>query len=675
MISLRLLPRSQHVEASGTVWALPLHPTLRFSTDAGNLPALVAEEWARETGHPLQTVSAPELAPFSFTLETPAAPASPLPVHPEAYALEITPEGVAASAQAYPGLVHAWQTFKQIIRQFPRELPGLRIADRPTLDWRVYHLDLKGTRRSLASLYALLPLLAEFKINAVLVEYEDYLRLDRHPDIAIPEALSPDQVRAWVARAADYGIAVIPLIQTLGHLQYVLRKPAYRHLEEYPGDPSEACSSHPDSWPLIRDFLDEIIDLHPQAPFIHCGLDETFLVGTCPRCQLARGERPPIALYVDWLNRVTRHVSARGLRPMAWGSMIGPHLLTPLAQSLNREVTFIVNGGYEVSGPTTQRLDTFARGSLSRQWLERPEGEINALPPLHFRGGRCIEDLSEAELSLVRELSNTPGFPREVRSHTGLALFARQGFQTGVVSGIRVSAHGCIIPKFITSQLNTLTGAEACRRHPNAPILIGSSWSRGHSLTSPNAHPDLDAYGIATLGDAGWSPLGRYELRDFDARFAFQFLGLPDESLGNLLFLFERTSAKADHVMSDYLPQIRAGCAALLPLVQRHREFIELLAQMVEIQALRFKAQFALLEMEYLYPVWNRVPPAFAERIAADVRTAEQDLLSLAPHLHALYAQTLIPADAAELVATQLDFLRDTLRLVADRVCKPTPRK
>ena len=34
--------------------------------------------------------------------------------HPEAYALEITPHGIQADANSYAGLVHAWQTLKQI---------------------------------------------------------------------------------------------------------------------------------------------------------------------------------------------------------------------------------------------------------------------------------------------------------------------------------------------------------------------------------------------------------------------------------------------------------------------------------------------------------------------------------------------------------------------------------
>lgn len=686
MNAFRLLPRPLELETVDAVWSLPARAILRFSADAGALPALVAEEWPDDTGCALILDPAPLPRPFAFTLGTDAVPAKPLPPHPEAYVLDLSAGGVSAAAATYPGLVHAWQTLKQILRQFPRQVPGLRIADRPDLDWRVYHLDLKGTRRTLPAMHALLPLLAEFKINAILAEYEDYLRLDRHPAIAHPAALTPAQVRAWVSRAADYGIAVIPLIQTLGHLQYVLRHPAYRHLEEGPGDPSEACCSHPHTWPLIRDFLDEIIDLHPQAPFIHCGLDEAFRVGTCPRCQAARGDRPPMALYVDWLNRVTRHVSARGRRPMAWGSMIGPHLLTPWAQPLNREVTFIINGGYEVTGPVTQRLDTFAKGRLSRHWLTRPEGEINSWPALSYRGGACIEDLPPDDLATARHLSGTPEFPRWVRSHTGLSLFTQQGFQAGVVSGIRVSAHGCIVPKFITSQLNTLTGAEACRRQPQAQVLIGSSWSRGHSLTSPNAHPDLDAYGLATLGETGWSTLTRHELREFDARFAFQFLGLPDDTIGDLLFLFERTSGRADHVMSDYLPLIRGGCAEQLPKTRRHREFIELLSQMAEVQDLRFKAQFALLELEYFYPVWDRVPPAFAQRIAGDICAIDQAFLDLAPRLQQGYSRTLIPTDAAELIATQLGFCRDSLRLMAARLfpgkfpqspeitrCPPTP--
>ena len=234
------------------------------------------------------------------------------------------------------------------------------------------------------------------------------------------------------------------------------------------------------------------------------------------------------------------------------------------------------------------------------------------------------------------------------------------------VSGVRVSYHGYVAPRFITGQLNTVMWARKAKEC-GALGVIASSWARGTSLTSLNAHPEYDWYGLATLSDATWSDLSMAGLRDFDERFAWQFYGLPDGEIGDLLYLFERSAHRADPSAADYMEYVAQAAERLLPDVTRNRDRFELFQAAVRVRQLRRRLQFGLLEIEYFYPVWDGVPPDFKARIRRDIDSALADVAQARPALEELYARSIIRADAGELVRTQFDFLCDDLTLFRDK--------
>ncbi len=657
--AFRLLPQPRYLSRLRGAYKL-CSPRLEIGGAAVALPKIVAEEWKKEFGSAVELVSGAD-GGFYFFIGRRTPPDPSVGAHPELYTLTINEQGVSAFANTAAGLLYAWQTLKQLMRNNAAEIPSVQITDWPDLRWRVYHLDLKGTRRTLANLHAILPRLAEFKVNAVLAEYEDYVQLDRHPLLAVPHALKKSEVKEWIAAAKAYNVTVVPLVQTLGHLQYVLRHPEYSRLQEKPGDPAEACASHPDTWLLIRDFLDEMMELHEGLPFFHVGLDETFHIGSCPKCRTALKNQPKLALYIGWLNRCCDYVKQRGFAPLVWGDIVSNHQGDPLIDQLNRDAVY-VDWGYVHTGPLSPSLIALNRG-VSREWLKRPNGEINQLPAV----GPCkkyYEDLTASEQSRIKPLVDNPEFPKKFKTDIPAVLMVQAGLKFGLVSGIRVSFHGAIAPRFIQGQLNTLQAAVVCKKH-HSDWVIGSSWSRGHSLAGMNAHPELDWYGIATLAAAGWSNMTSEDLRDFDERFGFQFFGLPDGHIGDLLFLFERTSPRLDHSSVNYLPHILEELERLAPLVKRNALAFKLLQTVCSVMNLRNKAQFALLEMEYFYAMWARVPPDFKARMKMDVESTAAAIASVKKELGALYSESIQPEDADELSNTQLDFFRDQMLLMA----------
>ena len=656
---LALIPSPRQLTLEPGCFEAPAELVLSVSPNARRLQAVAGAE-----GVSVQVeADGPD---FGFRLGAPTAAAPTPPDHNEGYAIDIGPDGVQAAANSYPGLVHAWFALAQIRRQCGGPWPCLQISDYPDLDWRIYHLDLKGTRRRRENLHAILPELAEFKVNALLVEYEDYIRLERHPDLAVPEALSKDEWAAWIEDAEAHGLTVIPLVQTLGHWQYILCKPAYAHLQEHPGDAAEACSSHPETWQMVRDFIDEIAELHPNAPFLHVGLDETARIATCPRCRERLGDDSRLVFYARWMNRVCAYVRDRGLTPMAWGDMIINEPDDEVTNALDPDVVLLA-WDYGSTGPSRPAFGWHGQ-RLSREWLKRPNADIADLPTISFRPGmKFYEDLEPSERESLAPYIDRPDSPRRFASHPGVPMLRQRGFRTMGVAASRTSSHGCIAPHFIVGQLNIMCWAQTCRKHGGEGV-IASSWARGHSLAGLNAHPDLEWYAIAALGESGWRPFELSELREFDARFAREFFGLPDGHVADLYFLFDRSSPRVDHNMVNYLDHVSEELAKLLPLATRNRGRLELFARVVELQRLRVRCQFALLEIEYFYPLWGRVPIAMRERIFGDIEAVAAEMAASRTGLAELYAETLVESDARELAATQIDFFRDSMLLMRDNL-------
>lgn len=82
----------------------------------------------------------------------------------------------------------------------------------------------------------------------------------------------------------DLRIEVIPLVQTFGHMEFVLKLEEFRHLREVDEFPQEICPSKSDSLSIIQEMLRQVLSLHRTAKFIHIGCDEVFHLATCNYC-------------------------------------------------------------------------------------------------------------------------------------------------------------------------------------------------------------------------------------------------------------------------------------------------------------------------------------------------------------------------------------------------------
>jgi hexosaminidase len=118
---------------------------------------------------------------------------------------------------------------------------------------KVFHLDLKGAPPKMDYLINVLPLIRNAGANAILVEYEDMFPFwGRLKNISARNSYTRDEVKTFLKLAIDLKMEVIPLVQTFGHMEYVLKLAEFQHLRELDNFPQEICPSKNESFKLIQ---------------------------------------------------------------------------------------------------------------------------------------------------------------------------------------------------------------------------------------------------------------------------------------------------------------------------------------------------------------------------------------------------------------------------------------
>jgi hypothetical protein len=188
-----------------------------------------------------------------------------------------------------------------------------------------FHLDLRIQVMRPAALHALADRLAARGLNTLVMEWEASFPYSRHATITGGTAYAPHEVRAFLAHCRGLGITVIPLQQTLGHLEYVLRHPRYAHLREAEDNLCQVCPCKANkARALFRELFQDMREYH-DGEYIHLGGDEAYLLGDCPRCAAVAREHGLSRLYADYMNVIIQEAKAAGWRPLLWADMLLKH--------------------------------------------------------------------------------------------------------------------------------------------------------------------------------------------------------------------------------------------------------------------------------------------------------------------------------------------------------------
>lgn len=158
---------------------------------------------------------------------------------------------------------------------------------------RFVHLDLKGAPPQISYYRRLFPFFAKLGVNGVLIEYEDMFPYSGNilTQTSAKNAYTLREIQLINSLAMLNNLSVIPLVQTFGHLEFILKLKQFRFLREVERYPQVICPTHNMTLKMLSEMLDQIINAHPESTMIHIGADEVFYIGQCNTCRSIMHEK------------------------------------------------------------------------------------------------------------------------------------------------------------------------------------------------------------------------------------------------------------------------------------------------------------------------------------------------------------------------------------------------
>lgn len=203
-----------------------------------------------------------------------------------------------------------------------------------------FHLDLRIQVMKLDALKDFADELASFGINTLIMEWEATFPFESHPLIPNRYAYTKKEIQEFIAYCTQLNIDVIPMQQSLGHVEYILRHARYAQQRENQKDVSQICPMEPDlNRALFTDLITEMAKTHPSKYF-HIGGDEAYLFGECDKCSHQVKEHGKAKLLADHLKMVCEVVVSQGKTPVLWADVANKY--PEELSKLPKETIFLV---------------------------------------------------------------------------------------------------------------------------------------------------------------------------------------------------------------------------------------------------------------------------------------------------------------------------------------------
>ena len=268
----------------------------------------------------------------------------------EEYAVLVGEETLVC-AKEEKGLLYGLSTLIHLIDS--GELSARLIYDYPVCSVRGYRVYMPG-RENIGIFKEMIDLIAYYKYNAIILEIGGAMEYKKHPEInekwieMCAEAykysgrakeiqkqthpweknsihcdngdgsyLTQEECRDIAAYCRERGLEVIPECPTLSHADYIVM--AHPELAERDNDiwPDTYCPNHPDTYKMVFDVLDEVIDVFKPAR-INIGHDEFYTMCICPRCKGS----DPVDIYVNDIAKIKSYLDEKGIGTMMWGEKL-----------------------------------------------------------------------------------------------------------------------------------------------------------------------------------------------------------------------------------------------------------------------------------------------------------------------------------------------------------------
>lgn len=268
----------------------------------------------------------------------------------QGYHLTTDRDNITIAAQDEDGMFYGMQTLIQIIKESRNKIyvPAMHIEDWPDVKIRAVHYDTKHHQDKASYVKSFIRDMAKYKINMLVWEWEDKLAYETHPEIGAPGAFTVQEMQEFTSYAKEYHIELVPLVQGLGHVSYILKWPQYRHLREIEDSDWEFCPLEEGTYELLFDLWDEAIKATPTSEYIHIGSDETYELGLCDKCQAKALEIGNSGLYHLFIDKAAKHIG-KSRKIMVWERPMGWELSQSPIKSMEPHKGLVLTESYDYS--------------------------------------------------------------------------------------------------------------------------------------------------------------------------------------------------------------------------------------------------------------------------------------------------------------------------------------
>jgi len=253
---------------------------------------------------------------------------------PEAYRLSIGERFVITAAD-YRGACHGASSLLQLLNG-NGTLPCAEVEDWPDKDYRGLMINTVKYWHPFETLLHFTDMCFFLKIKYFhlhLTDVQNYTLPSRHfPKLtSTGNSYTEEQIVFLRAYAKARGVILIPELDMPGHMTFFNRV----YPEVFSDELTEAaaqkdakessvvCAGNPKTFEAIRILIDEMMELFPEAPYIHLGGDEAdyHRWDDCKHCQQYIREHQLSGskeLYAEFVGRVTDYVLHKGRTPIVW---------------------------------------------------------------------------------------------------------------------------------------------------------------------------------------------------------------------------------------------------------------------------------------------------------------------------------------------------------------------
>jgi len=529
-----------------------------------------------------------------------------MPQHAEGYICSISENGIFIQANTYRGFLYGWYAMEQWIKARSRwteselAVANVTFADWPDLFVRGHHFDFKGSVPFMSYVKETIARLAKLRINTLLIEYEDQFPYTSLPHVHKQNGFTPQEITEMLDCAEQYGMEVIPFIQSIGHVDFVLKHEAYRHLCE-DGLTFQYCPCHPGSLALFKKMIDEMIVWHPNSSYIHIGADEAMALGRCERC-MAWIEQPEpgtegrtkVDLYMNYVKQAAEYVLLQGKKPIIWDDMFHSEKCVERMSELPLG-TAVSSWSYYDNGRSSW---VWWAGSYytSKQWLEKDPGVVARYS--------WLEDLPDDEQAMIRKLWDAGEYPLYGTNNIPwITEYKEHVTEIFGASCVRGADH---TNQWFASQEDRVQNVMFWSKYAKENGLTGvisSAWTRFYSL-SPSIEP----------WESGWYPLAAHACFSWHAstsRESFDLLWTDHFADGDPLVLkaikLMEKGASAQKSQYYYAAQQVLKVCQYKQNTQLQR-YVELLLSAAEFSELCIQLEIALKDVEWVMYVKEKQP-------------------------------------------------------------------